>query len=438
MSSITSAMPKYESYKDSGLAWLGDIPTHWFTKPMCAVASIVSISNVQDKELLSVYLYEGVIRFSDVDEKRTNATSQDLSKYQLVSPGDFVLNNQQAWRGSVGVSSYEGIVSPAYLVLKMSGDFDAGFANYLFRDGIMVSQYLVCSKGVGTIQRNLYWPQLKRSVVFYPPLKEQTSIAAFLDRKTAQINQAVKIKERQIELLKERKQIIIQNAVTRGLNPDAPMRDSGVEWIGQIPESWATTFARYCFRVVKRYDRDGTEIKFSVTQKRGLVATDKMEEASTQAGSFDGFQLCCEDDLVLNKYKAHLGVFWRAPERGIITNNYTVFQPRRDISSKYFEILFHTGIYQSIFRMLVYGVTEGMSPLYTNDFYSMKVIVPPIDEQLSIVVYIETESVKIDEAIELQKQQIVKLKEYKSTLINSAVTGKIRVVDEGLCSEVAM
>lgn len=155
-----------------------------------------------------------------------------------------------------------------------------------------------------------------------------------------------------------------------------------------------------------------------------------MKENSTQAASFDAFQLCHEGDLVLNKYKAHLGVFWKAPGRGIITNNYTVFCPLKGVSSKYFELLFHTSIYVSTFRTLVYGVTEGMSPLYTSDFSNMKSIVPPIEEQKCIEAYVSGVERDYAEAVRLLEHQKGLLAEYRSSLINSAVTGKIKVTPE--------
>ena len=418
---------KYDAYKDSALPSFGNVPKHWDIVPLCSITTLKSITNVGNEELLSVYLDKGVIRFDDVTEKRTNVTSLDLSKYQLVEEGDFVLNNQQAWRGSVGVSIYRGIVSPAYLVLKLSPKVDAKFANYFFRNSAMVSQYLINSKGVGTIQRNLYWQHLKRSDVVLPPREEQIEIAEFLNQKTAEIDQAIAIKEQQIALLNERKQIVIQKAVTQGLDPNVPMKDSGVEWIGQIPEHWECKPSRYAFRAVKRFKRDGTEIKFSVTQKWGVIPTDEMQESATQAVSFDGFQICLEDDLVLNKYKAHLGVFWRAPSRGLITGNYTVFEPLKGINSKYFELLYHTPVYIDIFRTIVYGVIEGMMPLYNNDFYDMLSIVPPLEEQLAIVQYVGEQQKEFSKIERVFLGQIEKLKEYKTTLINDAVTGKIKV-----------
>jgi type I restriction enzyme S subunit len=260
-----------------------------------------------------------------------------------------------------------------------------------------------------------------------PEPQEQGSIAAFLDEKCAKIDEAVKLEEEQIKLLRERRQILIQQAVTRGLNPAAPMKDSGIDWIGQIPAHWEVKPCRYAFRSVKRFDRNGSEIKLSVTQRRGIVPTDGMEESSTQASNFDEFQICYPNDLVLNKYKAHLGVFWMTPYRGIITNNYTVFRPLIGVVAKYFEVLFHTPSYISMFRTTVYGVTEGMMPLYTGDFYGLPAICPPEDEQNQVLEHLRVHSEKFDTAISLKESQISTLKEYKTTLINAAVTGKIKV-----------
>ncbi len=208
----------YPAYKSSGVEWLGDVPEHWETLPLCAIGTPKSITGQQHRELLSVYLGRGVIRFFEAEEKRTNVTSEDLSKYQAVDPGDFVLNNQQAWRGSVGVSNHSGIVSPAYIVLSLNPKLHPDFANLLFQDRVMVTQYLLCSRGVGSIQRNLYWPHLKRVVFSSPPLPEQIDIVAYLDKATADIDAAVDRARRQIELLREYRTRLIADVVTGKLD----------------------------------------------------------------------------------------------------------------------------------------------------------------------------------------------------------------------------
>jgi type I restriction enzyme S subunit len=424
-----AAMPKYETYKNSRVEWLGELPAHWYELPMCAISSIKSITNVQDCELLSVYLEFGVIKFSDIGDKRTNVTSEDLSKYQLVSPGDFVLNNQQAWRGSVGVSQYSGIVSPAYLVLKLAPFIDPKFSNYLFRDGEMVSQYLVCSKGVGTIQRNLYWPQLRRSLVRLPPLLEQTSIAAFLDRKTAQLDQAVAIKEKQIALLNERKQILIQNAVTRGLNTDAPMRDSGVEWIGEIPAHWIVKRTKYLFKEIDERSLSGEEELLSVSHMTGITPRSEKNVTMFMAEDYTGSKTCQKGDLVFNIMWAWMGALGVSDRHGIVSSSYGIFRQLKGntFNSKYLEFLLKTTGYVEHYNKVSTGLHSSRLRFYSHMFFDMELGLPSKDEQDEIVAHIETESIKIDRAISIQQQQIDKLKEYKATLINSAVTGKIRV-----------
>ena len=208
----------YLAYKDSGVEWIGEVPAHWEVLPLCAVSTPKSVIDQQHRELLSVYLNRGVIRFSEVQQKRTNVTSEDLSKYQAVDPGDFVLNNQQAWRGSVGVSGLTGIVSPAYLVLALNSGLNVSFANALFRDRVMVVQYLLCSRGVGSIQRNLYWPHFKRATFALPPPGEQRAIARSLQEATAKSGEGVARVQSEIELLHEYRTRLIADVVTGKLD----------------------------------------------------------------------------------------------------------------------------------------------------------------------------------------------------------------------------
>lgn len=211
---VISGLDLNASKKNSSVNWIDDIPAHWDIKPLISETKLKFITNCAKRELLSVYLDFGVIKFSDVDEKRTNATSLDLSGYQAVDPGDFVLNNQQAWRGSVGVSKFTGIISPAYIVLTLSKKFNIDYANYLFRSSAMVAHYLQASKGVGTIQRNLYWQYVKRMPVFIPPMREQEKIVSYIREKTDEIDLAIKSQDIQINKLKEYKISLINGVVT--------------------------------------------------------------------------------------------------------------------------------------------------------------------------------------------------------------------------------
>lgn len=426
-------MRRYESYKDSGVEWLGEVPSHWESFPLFVKAKISSITNHIDKELLSVYLDRGVVRFSDVNEKRTNVTSLDLSKYQLVRKGNLVLNNQQAWRGSVGVSSYEGIVSPAYLILELSNKFDPHYANYLFRNGSMVSHYLIASKGVGTIQRNLYWGNLRRTPIFIPPLSEQQKIAQFLDDKTAKIDQAVDLAEKQIALLKEHKQILIQNAVTRGLNPDVLLKDSGVEWIGQVPEHWEVKKLKYLGNAIIGLTYSPDDL---CDESEGILVA---RSSNIQNGSFvysdnvyvkkqipKKLQLKEQDILICSRNGSRdligkCAYITKDQEKHTFGAFTTVFR------SKYNPYLFYI-LNSEIFKRLSGNfLTSTINQLTINNLNSIQVALPPLLEQKKIANYLEVQTAKIDQAIALKTAHIEKLKEYKSVLINDVVTGKVRV-----------
>lgn len=425
-------MRRYESYKDSGVEWLGEIPSHWESFPLFVQAKISSITNHIDKELLSVYLDRGVVKFSDVDEKRTNVTSLDLSKYQLVRKGNLVLNNQQAWRGSVGISNYEGIVSPAYLILELSNKFDPHYANYLFRNGSMVSHYLIASKGVGTIQRNLYWGNLRRMPIFIPPLSEQQKIAQFLDDKTAKIDQAVDLAEKQIALLKEHKQILIQNAVTRGLNPDVPLKDSGMKWIGQVPEHWEVVSMK---RVVKEHSGNGFPI--DLQGNNGNIPFLKVSDFSENQDKY----IFKWNNSVTNKLikqkkwnivpknsivTAKIGEALRKNHRKILSIDSIIDNNCLGIEIKKADVLF--GYYLHCALDFDLFTNPGAIPSLAMDKYrNQKIVLPPFQEQQEIADYLEQQIAKIDQAIALKTAHIEKLKEYKSVLINDVVTGKVRV-----------
>lgn len=434
-------MPTYEAYKDSGVEWLGEVPSHWKSYPLCAKSNLKSVSNNENEELLSVYLDRGVIKFDEVDAKRTNVTSLDLSKYQLVEPGDFVLNNQQAWRGSVGISKYRGIVSPAYLILSISQDISPEFGNYLFRDGAMVANYLVCSKGVGTIQRNLYWPQLKRTLLFYPSLEEQTLIANFLDQKTAQIDEAIAIKEQQIALLKERKQIIIQKAVTQGLDPDVPIKDSGVDWIGEIPAHWEVKKLRYLGETQNgisagaEYFGEGFPfVSYGDVYKNRMLPASVEGLAKSTLNDQKLYSVNTGDVFFTRTSETvdeigFASVCFKTIENATFAGFLIRFRPSSDELTKEFSrFYFNSDLMRQYFvREMNLVIRASLSQELLKD---LPVVLPSSEEQLIIYEYLEKIGARIDSSISVQLNQITKLKEYKTTLINSAVTGKIRITPE--------
>lgn len=196
-------MKKYADYRKTSSPFLKTVPSHWIDVKLRHCYTIKSISNTSNEPLLSVFLNRGVVSYTDTDMKQVHKPSEDMKAYQLVLPGDFVLNNQQAWRGSVGVSSHRGIVSPAYIVMAPITENNPRFMNYMLRETACISQFVLASKGVGSIQRILSPIKLKSSIVVLPPRDEQDQIVRYLDWQVSKINRLIAAKQKQIELTRE-------------------------------------------------------------------------------------------------------------------------------------------------------------------------------------------------------------------------------------------
>jgi len=240
-----TTFPKYERYKDSGVEWLGEVPEHWDVQSLRAVAGLYVEKNQPDLPVLSVYREYGVI-LKDSRDDNHNATSLDTSNYKVVRPGDLAVNKMKAWQGSLGVSEHHGIVSPAYITCRLNQEKVTGrYIHYLLRSKSLIGALDSISYGVRVGQWDMRFEDFKKVGITIPPKPEQGRIVAFLDQKMAEIDALIAKKQRQIELLDEQKAILINRAVTRGLNPNAKLKPSGIEWIGEIPAHWeVVTFRR--------------------------------------------------------------------------------------------------------------------------------------------------------------------------------------------------
>lgn len=424
-----AAMPKYEAYKDSGAEWLGDIPESWDLLPNKYIFKLKKNQvgkKSKDYDLLSLTL-NGVIR-RDMENPQGKFPAE-YDTYQEVNQGDFIfcLFDVEETPRAVGLSPFNGMITGAYTIFESFKGFDSNFLYYFYINLDSKKMLRPLYRGLrNTIPKERFF-EFK---AFVPPLVEQTAIANFLDRKTAQIDQAIAIKEKQIALLKERKQILIQNAVTCGLDPNVPMKDSGVEWLGEVPAHWITKRLKYVLQERNERSRTGEEPLFMVSQVHGLVVRSEYHEKAEVAASNVDNKIVYKNDLVFNKLKAHLGVFFKSNinYEGLVSPDYAVYKKKAYIDDlKYLEILFRHPSYIAQFIIRATGIVEGLIRLYTDDLFDITVGVPPKEEQQKILEYLESEADKFDKAISLQKSQIEKLKEYKSTLINSAVTGKTKV-----------
>ena len=421
-------MSKYQSYTAYASLWNKSFPSHWSVLPMYALAKEKSICGCVDLPLLSVYLDVGVIPFSAKAEKRTNVTSKDLSKYQRVDCGDFVLNNQQAWLGSVGISFDTGIVSPAYIVLSMNDMLNSRYANYLLRSQIMVDQYLINSKSVGSIQRNIYWPALKRTSVPVPPREEQDQIVRFLDWKVSSINKLINIKKKEIKAIDALKRSMVSHAITRGLTADAPMKYSGVKWLGDIPQRWYTV-PLYAIAQVKSINNCIDLPLMSVYLDAGVVPFVEREEKRTNATSKDltNYQRVDPGDFVLNNQQAWRGSVGVSFHSGIVSPAYIVLSLNNTLDSHYANYLFRSRCMVDQYLVISRGVGSIQRNLYWSALKRVVAPIPSKKEQMEIVEYLDGLNNKFDATIKKLTEEVAVLEEYKNKIIADTVTGKIDV-----------
>jgi type I restriction enzyme, S subunit len=427
---------KYPVYKDSGVEWLGEIPEHWEAIKMKYLFRDISEKNKPEAELLSVTQDQGVVPRTWV-ENRMVMPSGNLESFKFIRKGDFAIS-LRSFEGGLEYCYHDGIISPAYTVLKKKNGLIDGYYKYLFKSKSFISEIQTSVVGIRE-GKNISFFELSYSLLPIPSPVEQTAIATFLDDKTAKIDRAITQKQQMINLLKERKQIMIQELVTGkkvwnpALNAWAPpnqVKDSGVAWIGMIPEGWSFISLKYILKERNERSVEGKEPIFMMSQVHGLVIRSDYHDKAEVAQSTVGNKIVHTNDLVFNKLKAHLGVFFKStlPFKGIVSPDYAVYHTNGIVSDmKYLELLFRHPAYISQFICKATGIVEGLIRLYTSELYSIKVPVPAKKEQAEILAFIETQSAKIDKAISIQEQQIEKLKEYKATLIDGAVTGKIRV-----------
>ena len=283
-----AAWPTYHSYKDSGVEWIGAIPSHWSIKRAGFLLDELNERSTNGSEpLLSLSKIHGVVRRDSMAERGGQAES--LVGYRKVSKGDIVLNRMQAANGLLAVSKIVGITSPDYAIYRIKDGAQAlpDIVSALLQQVEYQGEIKRRVKGVMEGFIRLYSEDLFRLPVICAPLPEQRAIAAFLDEKCAKVDEAVRIKEEQIALLRERRQILIQEAVTRGLNPDTPMKDSGIDWIGQIPAHWEQLANKHIFRLRKTLvgKRSSEYELLSLTLAASSNVTWKTPRASFQPNS---------------------------------------------------------------------------------------------------------------------------------------------------------
>ena len=434
-----SKIKPYPKYKDSGIEWLGEMPEGWGNTEVRWTFQRAKVTNCPTETLLSVYRDYGVIP-KDSRDDNWNRESEDLSAYQLVCEGDLVTNKMKAWQGSIAVSSFRGIVSPAYYVYKSIHSERNEYFHYLLRSKPYILHYGIISKGIRVNQWDLEHEAFRLTPILLPSKKEQQAIAAYLDRETSHIDALIAKKTRSIEILREKRQAMITQAVTKGLNPNAKMKDSGIEWIGEVPEGWDIGKVAYGFNVLlgkmlqpqPQSNHDKSVPYYRSANVQWEKITGKIEEMWASTGDLEKYAVKTGDLLVCEGGEAG--------RSAIVTNveNYpTIIQNavHRVRALLGFDTKFLLRFLQAVSSagwIYILCNKSTISHFTQEKFNELVCTFPPLLEQQAIAAYLDENCAKIDSIISKTERSIELLKEKRQALITAAVTGKIDV-REAVC-----
>ena len=404
-------------------AWLGEIPSHWDCKKIGSLFTERKVK-VSDKE----YPPLSVAKIGVVPQLDTAVKTDAGDNRKLVRIGDFVINSRSDRKGSCGVSELDGSVSLINIVLTPRNLWNSRYVHYLLRSQPFSEEYYRNGRGIVADLWTTRYSEMKSILLPVPPRSEQDQIVRFLDWKVSSINKLISVKRKQIALLHERQSVHISHIVTHGLRNGVAAKASGAEWLGDIPEHWHTMRCKYLFSEKDERSQDGSEQHLSMSQKHGLVPDSQLDERRMLSESYVGGKLCDKDDLVLNRLKAHLGVFALAPQSGVISPDYTVLRPNTErLLPSFAETVLKSDCCRGELRIRVRGIIEGFWRLYTDDFNTIVLPVPPLDEQAEIMEYIVEFRDKAKKYEDTLTQEISSLQELKARLISDTVTGKIDV-----------
>ena len=414
--------------KSSGIAWIGTIPKCWETDKLKYHLRRNEPRNPGDVVVLSLYRELGVIPKDSRDDNH-NVTSEDTSKYKYVRPGDFVINKMKAWQGSVAVSEYEGIVSPAYFVYEFTDDtIFKRYFHYLLRS-CYKDEFMRLSGGIRVGQWDLPADALENTPILIPPMDEQCRIADFLDAKCAEIDALTADIQSQIDTLEQYKRSVITETVTKGLNPDAETKDSGIEWVGAIPAHWSIHPVYNYFGERKNKNSFGNEDNLLSLSYGRVIRKDINTSDGLLPESFNTYNIVEAGDIIIrptdlqnDKRSLRTGL---VKEHGIITSAYIDLCQLKQVDSRYFHFLLHAYDVMKVFYNMGNGVRQGLN---YSEFSRLMVFEPPYEEQVAMADYLETKVTEVDAIIEQKKEQMAVLDAYKRSLIFEYVTGKKEVI----------
>ena len=423
---MIEGLKPYSEYKDSGLPWVGVLPSHW--KLERAKGRFEKLNRpIRSEDETVTCFRDGTVTLRK--NRRLRGFTEAIYElgYQGIRKGDLVIHAMDAFAGAIGVSDSDGKGSPIYGVCRSKFNDSPYYYAHVVREMSRTQWILALSRGIRERSTDFRFESFARQFVPVPSPDEQAAIVKFLDYANGKIERAIRAKRKLIGLLNEQKQAIIHRAVTRGLDPNVKLKPSGIPWLGDVPEHWEVLRSKYVYNEVDCRSATGNETHLSMSQKFGLVPRSQLVQRGLVSESYVGAKLCDKGDLVLNRLKAHLGVFALATEPGVISPDYTVLRSTRVIEPRYFEAIYRTPACRVELRKRAKGIVQGFWRLYTDDFYDIRVPVPPMTEQLAIMQRLDVDLGALNLAINQTEREIALLREYRTTLTAEVVTGKLDV-----------
>lgn len=423
---VADSFPKHEKYKSSGVDWLGEVPEHWsrFRLKQFLTATKKLVGDDWFRyDLLSLTLNGVILR--DMENPEGKFPS-DFSSYQVVKPGQIILClfDVEETPRTVGLSSHQGMITGAYDVFDLEG-LNPRFFYYWYLSLDQNKKLKALYRG---LRNTIPTPRLQGMEIFLPDSNQQQCIVGFLDTKTKEIEEAIKQKQRTIALLEEYKHSLIERAVTKGLDPSVPMKDSGVDWLGEVPAHWHLKKGKWLFNYQQDNLTDGDEIITCFRDGEVTLRRNRRIVGFTNALQEIGYQHIDKGDLVIHGMDAFAGAIGVSDASGKSTPVYVVVKAiNGEVSLTFSAYLLRYFAKIEFILSLASGIRQRSSDFRWSNLKEILLLTPPISEQIQIVNFLDTKTKEIEEAKFGIQTQIDHLKEYKDSLIESAVTGKIKV-----------
>lgn len=409
--------------KDSGIEWAGSVPSSWLVMKGKYIMKLLSRPTQETDEVITCFRDgEVTLRANRREEGFTISTTE--AGYQGIEIGDLVVHGMDGFAGAIGISDSRGKATPVLNVLDSNQN--KKYLTYLMRTMAHCELFLSLSTGIRVRTCDTNWKKLREIKYLIPPLAEQSCIASFLDAKCAEIDALTANIQMQIDTLEQYKRSVITETVTRGLNPDAEMKDSGIEWIGRIPAHWEIIRGKYILKYLQKPVREDDGVITCFRDGEVTLRSNRREDGFTMSDKEIGYQGVDVGDLVVHGMDGFAGSIGISDSRGKASPVLNVLDTKQD--KRYIMYYLRSMAYSDVFLAMATGIRVRSCDLRWNKLAELSYPVPPLDEQQAIVDHIDAVIAKTDAVIANKKTQIETLEEYKKSLIFEYVTGKKEVI----------